>query len=143
MKHISGGQKEIFVVYDMDGTQLHSHDFAKNVKLLIKKECWGLYNLVCDGQTNRMEVASELLRLLNLEKEIKLVSVKSDYFKDIYFAERPPNERLINKKLDLKNLNIMRDWKSALKEYLENYYQDYLNSHELVTQEPGESKHGA
>ena len=53
--------------------------------------------------------------------------MKSEYFKDVYFAERPPNERLINKKLDLRNLNIMQDWKIALKDYLENYYSGYLH----------------
>ena len=78
-------------------------------------------------KTSRLEVTIELLRILKLDKKIKVNSVKSDYFKDVYFAERPPNERLINKKLDLRNLNIMRDWKIALKEYIENYYSAYLD----------------
>ena len=82
--------------------------------------------MVCGGQTSRLEVTNELLRLLNLKKEIKVTSVTSEYFKDVYFAERPPNERLINKKLDLRGINIMQDWKIALKEYVENYYKDYL-----------------
>lgn len=126
MKQIKDGSKELFIVDDKDGTPTYTQDFAKNVKLLVEKEYWGLYNLVCGGQTSRLEVTKELLALLNLENEIKVNSVKSDYFKDIYFAERPPNERLINKKLDLRNINIMQDWKSALKEYLDNYYQNYL-----------------
>jgi len=126
MKQIKDGNKELFIVDDKDGTPTYTHDFAKNVKLLIEKEYWGLYNLVCGGQTSRLEVTNELLRLLSLENEIKVTSVKSDYFKDVYFAERPPNERLINKKLDLRNINIMQDWKGALKEYIDSYYQDYL-----------------
>jgi dTDP-4-dehydrorhamnose reductase len=126
MKQIKDGNKELFIVDDKDGTPTYTHDFAKNVKLLIEKEYWGLYNLVCGGQTSRLEVTNELLRLLNLQEEIKVTSVKSEHFKDIYFAERPPNERLINKKLDIRSLNIMQDWKAALKEYIDNYYQDYL-----------------
>jgi dTDP-4-dehydrorhamnose reductase len=126
MKQIKDGAKELFIVDDKDGTPTYTHDFAKNVKLLIEKEYWGLYNLVCGGQTSRLEVTNELLRLLNLKEEIKVNSVKSDYFKEIYFAERPPNERLINKKLDLRGINIMQDWKLALKEYIDNYYQDYI-----------------
>ncbi|MCH2033318.1 MAG: NAD(P)-dependent oxidoreductase [Tenacibaculum sp.] len=126
MKQIKDGNKELFIVDDKDGTPTYTHDFAKNVKLLIEKEYWGLYNLVCGGQTSRLEVTNELLRLLNLQEEIKVTAVKSDHFKDIYFAERPPNERLINKKLDIRGLNIMQDWKAALKEYIDNYYQDYL-----------------
>ena len=126
MKQIKDGSKELFIVDDKDGTPTYTQDFAKNVKLLIEKEYWGLYNLVCGGQTSRLEVTNELLRLLNLKEEIKVTSVTSEYFNDIYFAERPPNERLINKKLDLRNINIMQDWKSALKEYVDNYYQNYL-----------------
>lgn len=130
MKQIKDGKRELFIVDDKDGTPTYTHDFAKNVKLLIEKEYWGLYNLVCGGQTSRLEVTHELLRLLNLTEEIKITSVKSDYFKDVYFAERPPNERLINKKLDIREVNIMQDWKIALKEYLDSYYIGYLNEKE-------------
>lgn len=126
MKQLKDGKEELFIVDDKDGTPTYTHDFAKNVKLLIEKEYWGLYNLVCGGQTSRLEVAEELLKLLNLENKIKLTAVKSDYFKEIYFAERPPNERLINRKLNIRGLNIMQDWRPALKEYINTYYKNYL-----------------
>jgi dTDP-4-dehydrorhamnose reductase len=128
MKQIKAGKKELFIVNDKDGTPTYTHDFARNVKLLIEKEHWGLYNMVCGGQTSRKEVAEELLRLLSKEKEIKITEVTSDFFKKEYFAQRPPCERLVNKKLDLRGLNIMRDWKVALKEYLDDYYKDFLGS---------------
>lgn len=126
MKQIKEGKKELFIVNDKDGTPTYTHDFAKNVKLLLEKEYWGLYNMVCGGQTSRLEVASELLKILGKEKEIKINVVSSEHFSKEYFAPRPPCERLINKKLNLRNLNIMRDWRVALKEYLTEYYQDYL-----------------
>jgi len=127
MKQLKDGKKELFIVNDKDGTPTYTHDFAKNVKALIEKEYWGLYNMVCGGQTDRLEVSQELLKLLGKEEEIKITVVTSDYFKDIYFAERPPCERLINKKLDIRNINIMQDWRVALKAYLEKYYQGYLD----------------
>ena len=127
MKQLKDGSKELFIVDDKDGTPTYTHDFAKNVKLLIEKEYWGLYNLVCGGETSRLEVTNELLRLLKLDNTVKVNSVKSDHFKHIYFAERPPNERLVNKKLNLRNINIMQDWKIALKEYIKNYYSGYLD----------------
>ncbi len=126
MKQIKQGNKTLNIVNDKDGTPTYTHDFATNVKLLIEKELWGLYNMVCGGQTSRIEVATELLKILKMEKNIKINPVDSDYFKDIYFAERPPCERLENRKLRLRNTNIMRDWKIALQEYIENYYQGYL-----------------
>lgn len=126
MKQIHSGVKQLNIVNDKDGTPTYTHDFARNVKLLIEKEYWGLYNMVCGGQTSRLEVAKELLEILGLSTKIKINEVNSDYFKDIYFAERPPCERLVNKKLDLRGLNIMSDWRVALKEYIEKYYKDYL-----------------
>lgn len=126
MKQIKGGATEIFIVDDKDGTPTYTHDFAKNVKLLLEKEYWGLYNMVCGGQTSRYEVAAELLQILNLKAKIRLTMVHSDYFQDIYFAQRPPNERLINNKLDLRKINIMREWKIALRDYIDTYYQNYL-----------------
>ena len=126
MKQIKSGKRELFVVNDKDGTPTYTHDFAKNVKLLLEKEFWGLYNMVCGGQTSRLEVAKELISLLKKNNTIKITEVDSDYFSKEYFAERPPNERLVNKKLNLRGINIMRDWKIALKEYLDNYYLDYL-----------------
>jgi dTDP-4-dehydrorhamnose reductase len=127
MKQLKDGKKELFIVDDKDGTPTYTQDFAKNVKLLISKEYWGLYNMVCGGQTSRYEVTQELLKILKLSDSVKLTPVSSDYFKDVYFAERPPCERLINRKLNIRNLNLMRDWKIALEEYITNYYNDYLD----------------
>lgn len=126
MKQIKEGKKDLFIVDDKDGTPTFTHDFAKNVKALIEKEYWGLYNMVCGGQTSRLEVAHELLTILGLSDEIKINIVNSDYFKEIYFAERPPCERLDNRKLKLRNINLMQDWKVALKEYIDLYYRAYL-----------------
>lgn len=126
MEQLKDGKKELFIVNDKDGTPTYTHDFAKNVKLLIEKEYWGLYNMVCGGQTSRLEVAEELLQILNLNEKIKISVVTSEYFSKEYFAPRPPCERLINKKLDLRKLNLMRDWKVALREYISEYYNDYL-----------------
>jgi dTDP-4-dehydrorhamnose reductase len=126
MKQLKDGKRELFIVNDKDGTPTYTHDFAKNVKYLIQKEYWGLYNMVCGGQTSRLEVAEELLRILGLEKKIKINIVNSEYFKDVYFAERPSSERLYNRKLQIRNANLMQNWKIALKEYIDNYYQKYL-----------------
>ncbi|MBS3944532.1 MAG: NAD(P)-dependent oxidoreductase [Melioribacter sp.] len=127
MRQIKDGKKELYIVNDKNGTPTYTLDFAKNVKLLLEKEYWGLYNMVCGGETSRLEVSQELLKILGLEDKIKINIVTSEYFKESYFAERPPSERLVNKKLELRNLNIMRNWKEALKEYISDYYKGYLD----------------
>ena len=64
MRQIKDGKRELFIVDDKDGTPTYTHDFARNVKVLLEKEYWGLYNMVCGGQTSRFEVATELIRIL-------------------------------------------------------------------------------
>ncbi len=122
LRQIEAGQKEIFVVNDKNGTPTFTYDFAKNVQELLEKEYWGLYNLVCEGRTSRLEVAKEMIKLLKLEEKVKITPVPSSHFKDKYFADRPPSERLINRKLNIRGMNLMRDWPVALKDYLDNYY---------------------
>jgi len=119
---IKSGSKELHII-EKDGTPTYTQDFAKNVKALLKTEQWGLYNMVCSGKTSRLEVTQEILKLLNLEEEIKITIVNTDYFKDTYPVIRPDCERLDNRKLRLRNLNLMRDWKIALEEYIEMYYK--------------------
>jgi dTDP-4-dehydrorhamnose reductase len=114
------------VVNDKDGTPTYTHDFARNVKALVGTEFWGLYNMVCGGQTSRFEVAGELLKQLGLDGKIKLNAVESSHFAKEYFAPRPDCERLVNSKLDLRGLNQMQDWRVALAQYLRDYYAGYL-----------------
>jgi dTDP-4-dehydrorhamnose reductase len=126
MKQIKDGKTELYVVNDKDGTPTYTHDFARNVKLLLTKGYWGLYNMVCGGETSRLEVAREMVNILGLEDKVRVQEVTSDYFSKEYFADRPACERLVNRKLNIRNLNIMRDWKVALREYLKEYYGGYL-----------------
>lgn len=126
MAQLKAGKKELFVVNDKLGTPTYTHDFARNVSALLEREWWGVYNMVCGGVTGRLEVAQELVNLLGLAKTVKVSPVSSDFFAKEYFAARPPSERLITKKLDLREANQMRDWRVCLAEYLQTYYKGYL-----------------
>jgi dTDP-4-dehydrorhamnose reductase len=128
MKQIKGGARELYIVNDKLGTPTYTHDFANNVKVLIDNNKFGLFNMVCGGLTGRLEVAKELINSLKLGKKIQIIEVSSEYFSEEYFAIRPQCERLVNKKLNELNLNIMRDWKIALHEYIKTYYPNYLNN---------------
>lgn len=126
MAQLKDGRKELFIVNDKDGTPTYTHDFALTVGGLIERELWGLYNCVCGGETSRIEVAKEIIKLVNKEDKVKVTPVDSDFFKETYFAQRPPSERLITTKLNLRGANKMKDWREALKIYLESHYKDYL-----------------
>ncbi|HEY2722925.1 MAG TPA: sugar nucleotide-binding protein, partial [Chitinophagaceae bacterium] len=79
MSQIKQGKKELFIVDDKLGTPTYTHDFAENVKLLLEKEFWGLYNMVCNGITGRLEVARELINVLGLKDDIRITPVSSDH----------------------------------------------------------------
>ena len=127
MKQLKDGKKELFVVDDKLGTPTYTRDFARNVELLLQKEVWGIYNMVCSGVTSRLEVSQYLVAAVGLADDVKITPVHSDYFAAEYFSPRPPSERLITKKLDLRGLNAMRDWRICLDEYLAEYYSGYLD----------------
>jgi dTDP-4-dehydrorhamnose reductase len=127
MKQVQDGKRELFVVDDKLGTPTYTIDFARNVDLLLGSGLWGIYNMVCPGVTSRLEVAQYLVRALRLEDQVKVTPVSSDYFAADYFAARPASERLITRKLDLRGLNVMRDWRVCLEEYLGDAYRDYLS----------------
>ena len=127
MKQLKQGKRELFVVNDKNGTPTYTHDFALTVKNLIRKEFWGVYNCACSGQTSRLVVCKEMLKILGLVEKVKVTEVNSDYFSNEFFAARPASECLLTRKLQMRGLNAMRDWRIALKEYLDNYYNGYLD----------------
>lgn len=126
MAQLKAGASELKVVDDKLGTPTYTRDFAAQVKVLVEQELWGLYNMVCAGVTSRLEVAQYLVKALGKEGDIAVSPVSSDYFAQEYFAPRPPSERLLTKKLDLRGVNVMRDWRLCLDEYLADKYEGYL-----------------
>ena len=132
LSQIKSGATDLFIVNDKDGTPTYTYDFANNVKYLCENNMFGLFNLVCGGQTSRLEVAKEVINHLGLETDIKITEVSSAYFAKTYFAERPISERLVNYKLNLLNANLMRDWKDALTEYLDVEFGDLKKKHKMM-----------
>ena len=126
MSQLKSGATELFVVNDKLGTPTYTIDFARNVELLLSKGYWGVYNMVCSGVTSRAEVARYLVNAVGLGNQVTITEVPSDHFAVEYFAPRPPSERLLTTKLDLRGLNVMRDWRVALDDYLAQRYADYL-----------------
>jgi dTDP-4-dehydrorhamnose reductase len=136
MAQLKSGTEELFVVDDKLGTPTYTIDFARNVELLLSAEFWGVYNMVCPGVTSRLEVARYLLQSLGLTQRVRVNPVSSEHFAAEYFAARPASERLLTTKLDLRGLNIMRDWRQCLDEYLAERYAGYLDDAPAAPAEP-------
>jgi dTDP-4-dehydrorhamnose reductase len=120
-KQILDGKKELFVVEDKLGTPTYTVNFAESMFGIVQTELYALYNMVCEGSCSRYDVAVEFIKLLGLEKEINIKVVKSDYFRNEYFAPRPHSEKLINLKLSSRGVNYMKDWRACLEDYAESF----------------------
>ena len=126
MVQLRDGATELHVVDDKLGTPTYTRDFAHNVRVLLEREYWGLYNIVCQGMTSRLEVAQELVAELGLGDAVTVHAVGSDHFATTYFAPRPACERHLNRRLALRGLDLMRPWREALSEYLRTDYAGYM-----------------
>lgn len=124
MHQLAGGATELQIVNDKFGSPTYTRDFAHNVRILMEKEYWGVYNMACDGLTSRLEIARAILEFRGLQDRVRITEVPSSHFSAEYFAQRPPSECLVNAKLNLRQLNHMRPWKLALKACLDDYYGD-------------------
>lgn len=120
-KQIQGGARELFVVDDKLGTPTYTVSFARGIYKVVESDLYGLYNQVCGGDCSRYDVAVEFVKLLGLDKVVKVTKVSSEHFKTEYFAPRPASEKLVNFKLDARGINFMPDWREALAAYAERF----------------------
>lgn len=126
LRQLHDGADKLHVVDDKLGTPTYTRDFAHNVRLLLERRLWGLYNMVCQGATSRLEVAQALVDEVGRHDDVTVLPVGSDFFAETYFAPRPDCERLVNRKLSLRGLDMMRPWREALADYVRRDYAGYL-----------------
>lgn len=88
-------------------------ELAKVIRHFIDNEEYGLYHVVCPGSCSRYEFARTILSLTGKTGELELYPVvKED-------AARPTYSVLDNMMLRLTGIEEPQDWKTALKEYLD------------------------
>jgi dTDP-4-dehydrorhamnose reductase len=121
IKQLKAGNKEIFAITDKLGVPCYTYDLANILFYLLDTEQYGVYHGACDGSSSRYEVAEYLLKEFGLSESIKLTEVGTDYFKNDYFAPRPPSEKLVNNSLNAVNSSLTRDWKVCLEEYVNKF----------------------
>jgi dTDP-4-dehydrorhamnose reductase len=117
-RQLAAGRRVLHVVDDKLGTPTYTVDFARGIKRLLESELYGVYNQVCRGKASRYDVAVELLNCLGLGGKVEVIRVSSEFYAKEYFAKRPANESLVNLKLDARGLNVMRDWRECLRDYV-------------------------
>jgi dTDP-4-dehydrorhamnose reductase len=101
------------VVDDQIGSPTYAKDLAAFLLKLVETEYYGTYHATNEGYCSRYEFAKEILRVFNIDKEVKPVKSENINSKAI----RPKNSMLMKTKM-YKHFGRLRDWKEALKEYL-------------------------
>jgi dTDP-4-dehydrorhamnose reductase len=120
IKQVQAGAKELHVVDDKLGTPCYTYDLVNVLFALLHREKWGVYHGACKGGGSRADVARHLLKALG-RSDVKVTEVSSDYFKSDYYAPRPRSEVLLNTKLVPAGLDLIRDWKVCVDEYVQRF----------------------
>lgn len=116
---ILNGETEIMVYDDVFGSPTYTKDLANSIKyMIINKYPYGVYNCAGEGRASRYEVAKEMIKLLGLQKKIKIIPIKSEKALKGFYCPRSKNEALEN-----YCMPMMRPWKVTLKEYINDYFR--------------------
>ena len=115
--------KPLRIVNDQYGTPTYTLDVVKQTWGLVQNGKIGLYHSSNNGETTWFEFANEVVKDLGLQSEV--IHIKSEEYPTL--AKRPKYSVLRNYFLELEKLNIMRQWKVALEDFINNYKERLLN----------------
>lgn len=115
MLKLSETKDSLNVVDDQVGTPTSTKDLAKCIIDLINTENYGTYHGTCNGSCSWYEFACKIFELKNID--IKVNPTTSEELKSE--APRPKYSILDNFMLKLSEMDNFRNWKDALKDYLE------------------------
>ena len=110
------------VVDDQVGSPTYTKDLCQQIKRLVATELYGIYHITNSGNCSWYQFAKEILKLAGM-REVKVVPITSEELARP--AARPKFSVLENYCLRLSLDTGMREWKDALKDYLE----DHLDCH--------------
>jgi dTDP-4-dehydrorhamnose reductase len=110
-------EKELKIVSDQKGSPTYTLDVVKQTWELIKKDKVGIYHSANQGETSWYEFAKKIIEKLKIN--VKISPIKIGEYPAL--AKRPKYSVLDNYLLKLEGINIMRDWETALNEFLDTY----------------------
>jgi dTDP-4-dehydrorhamnose reductase len=111
---------ELKVVDDKFGSPTYTLDISRGISHLVDTGLYGVYHMVnANGCVSRYELARAILDSAGITG-CRIIPVSSAEFP--LPAPRPRMEAARNYHLDLRGMPLMRDWRSALRSYLERLY---------------------
>jgi dTDP-4-dehydrorhamnose reductase len=118
--------KCIRVIKDQMITPTYAHDAAMGLKELIDRGCEGIFHFANDGIVSMREFIETAVRLYgidaNMNMECEIIEVNYDEY--ISPVDRPVYNILSAEKFMKITGSHLRDWKSALDDFMKGYHQD-------------------
>ncbi len=113
----------IKIVNDQIGNPTWTLEIARQTEPLIDSDLTGIFHGTSENVASWYDFASEIFELMKMD--VKILPCTTDQF--LRPAKRPANSALENKRLKNLNINIMTDYKSALKKFLVLHGDDIKN----------------
>lgn len=114
MRNLGRTKNQIAVVNDQFGNPTNANDLAHHILKLAVTEEYGIYHCTGKGKCSWFDFATEIMKLSDLDCEV-LPCTTEEYPTP---AKRPANSSLSHTALELAVGDEMRDWKTAIKEYI-------------------------
>jgi dTDP-4-dehydrorhamnose reductase len=105
---------ELRVVHDQVFSPTYTKDLANKIVQLIKTECYGIFHVTNGGSCSWYEFTREIIRLAGLSTIVNPIT--SDQYPQK--AKRPAYSVLGHFHLQLLNMDDIRSWQDALKDYM-------------------------
>jgi dTDP-4-dehydrorhamnose reductase len=121
MISLSKNNNELKVVNDQHGSPTSTVDLARVIIKLVEDKNYGVFHCTCNGECTWYDFAKEIFSLCKID--INVIPCSTEEFPRP--AKRPQFSVLRNYMLELTTGDITRDWKEALREYIEEL--GYLN----------------
>lgn len=109
----------VTVASDQYGSPTSAKDLARIILYLIHTNEYGTYHATCQGTCSRYEFAEEIIRLAGKKAELQAVPSRKSKS-----AARPDYTVLDNFILRIIDVYEMPEWKTSLKEYINEYMQE-------------------
>lgn len=116
MLRFSKERESLNVINDQVGSPTYTNDLAPLLIDMIESDRYGIYHATNEGYCTWYEFAKEIFRIADSDIQVNKINTYEYPTKAI----RPLNSRMSKQKLKNMKFTTLKNWKSALDEYIRN-----------------------
>ena len=120
MLHLAAERGEVKVVTDERVSPTYTAPLARQIRAIVEKGTAGVYHATCNGECSWYEFAKAIFE--ETGTEVTLNTTTQEDFPSI--MKRPDYSVLRNGFLQEQGIDVMPDWRDALKEYLSTTFRN-------------------